>query len=251
MPTHPDAAAPRVLLTRPRPQADRFAAALRAAHPGLAITIAPLLKIVPLALPHDAAMGAKGLIFTSENGVACYAAGSARRDLPVWCVGPRTAQAAHEAGFGTVHQAGGDAVALIAALRRARPEGPLVHLHGRHMARDIARALRDAGLEARDHEIYDQRARGLDPAARAALGTPGALVVPLFSPRSARLLVAALAGVKVAATLHPVAISAAAAAAFAPPGAPKALISATPDAEAMARAVSARIRALEAGVSAR
>ena len=236
---------PHLLLTRPRAQADRFAAQLRARWPGLPITIAPLIEIALLPPPPDLADAAAGLIFTSKNGVAGFAAGCARRDLPAWCVGPRTAQAAQAAGFDDLHVAGGDARALLALLLNAPPRGPLLHLRGQHAARAIADDLRAAGIAAAETIVYDQRARPLDPAARALLARPGAVIAPLFSPRSARLLADALATPPLRARLHLVAISAAAAAPLRSAHAETLKIAATPDAGAMLAQIAHVIRVLE------
>lgn len=241
-------ASPHLLLTRPRPQSERFAESLRAALRGLRVTIAPLMRIELHPPGVGAADGVAGLIFTSENGVAGFVAGCARRDLPVWCVGPRTAQAAREAGFAQVLEGGGDARALIATLLDRRPQGPLLHARGRHAAADIAGALREAGIGARDLVVYDQQAQPLPPAGAALLASRGDVVVPVFSPRSARLLAAHLPQGGTRARLHLVAISAAAAQPLAGHGAIHAQhIVSAPDAAAMHSMVAKVIRALEAG----
>ncbi len=239
-------AMPHLLLTRPQPQAERFAATLRAEFPDLPVTIAPLMRIALSPPGPDISDGITGLIFTSENGVAGFVAGCSRRDLPVWCVGPRTAQAASRAGFGKVHIAGGDARALLDKLLRARPQGPLLHLRGTHAAADIAHALRAAEIPAQDCVVYDQVAANLSPPALAVLAKPGAVIVPLFSPRSARLFVASVGAHHLHARLHVVAISAAAAQPVANAGfAAETCVSASPDAKTMAVMAAKVIRALE------
>jgi len=240
-------ASPHLLLTRPRPQSERFAESLRAELPGLRVTIAPLMAIVLDPPAPGAAEGIAGVIFTSENGGAGFAAGCARRDLPVWCVGPRTARAAREAGFAEVHEGGGDARALIATLLDQRPEGPLLHARGSHAAADISGALRDAGIGARDLVVYDQRAQPLPPEGAALLAGAGDVVVPVFSPRSARLLAEHLPPDGNGARLHLIAISAAAAQPLAGHDAIHAQhIVSAPDARAMHSMVAKVMRALEA-----
>lgn len=186
----------RLLLTRPRPQGEAFAAALAAALPGrFAPVLAPMLEIAPRAAADLAAIdlaGAQALLFTSSNGVEAFAGLSAERGPPAWCVGDSTARAARAAGF-AARSAGGDVVALAAlAMAAARPDGgELVHVRGRHAAGDLVGRLAAAGLPARGLELYDQVA--VDPPAEAAaLLAAGAVeVAAAFSPRSAAAFAAA------------------------------------------------------------
>lgn len=241
----PARSVPHLLLTRPRAQAERLATQIRARWPGLGVTISPLLEIALHPPRPDVADEAAGLIFTSENGVAGFAAGCPGRALPAWCVGPRTAQAARDAGFTTLHVAGGDAQSLLALLQRMAPPGPLLHLRGQHAARAIASDLRAAGIAAREQVVYDQEARPLDPAAQALLERPGDVIAPLFSPRTARLFAAALRRIAVQARLHPVAISAAAAQPLEETHPETLKIAAKPDAQAVIARIAEVIHALE------
>ncbi len=216
---------PRVILTRPAVQARRFAAALRRAVPGLRIMIAPLMEEVLLHPVPE--LAGRGVILTSETGVR-----AAVRLIPsggrgaAWCVGPRTAAAARRAGF-AAQAVGGDADALVAAL--ARPGPPLVHLRGEEARGDVARRLTAAGRATDEVVVYRQEARSLTPRARAVLGGPGPVIVPLFSPRSAALFRAAVpapgAGVTLAAFSPAVA-------AELPPG-PRVLLTPRPEGPAM------------------
>ncbi len=94
----------RLLVTRPEPDAERTAAALRAR--GHSVVIAPLLRIEPLA---DAAIGAgpwAAVLVTSAN-IAHAIAGHAKRadltHLPVFAVGERSAHAMRIAGLRPRH----------------------------------------------------------------------------------------------------------------------------------------------------
>ena len=162
---------PLLLLTRPEPASHRFAA--EAAALGLEVVISPVLRIVPVA--HDSARlaVAKGLVFTSENAVPFAGEGRGR---PAICVGPRSAEVARAAGFDAV--AGpGDALRLIPMLGDLG-EGWL-HPHGTH----IAKVLPVPGMA-----VYDQLPVAPNAQALAALAGDRPVLVPLFSPRSARLL---------------------------------------------------------------
>ena len=183
-----DNAAPLILLTRPRPQSERFAADLGGLAP---VRIIPLQAIVPTA-PLPELGGIRGLIFTSENAVRIFAAASDRRDLRAYCVGGRTADTAR--GLGLEAVAGrGSADALIETIAQAAPHGPLLHLHGRHTRGAVAARLSERGIETRAAEVYDQRAIApTEPLAPLATGRR--VIAPLFSPRSAELLAAQISG---------------------------------------------------------
>jgi uroporphyrinogen-III synthase len=151
---------PLLLLTRPRPAARRFLDACEEAlwEPIPAI-LSPVLAIRPLLL--EVGERPAALILTSENGAA-RAGELGLAGLPAWCVGPRTAQAAREAGLEAV-EAGPDAEGLLAALLAARPQGPLLHLRGEHARGDLAPRLRAGGLEAREAVAYAQDPRPPTP----------------------------------------------------------------------------------------
>lgn len=216
-----------VLLTRPQAASERFARMLRAAEPAVAAVIAPLMRIVPV--PHDSAalQAAPVVVLTSAEAVPAAGAGAGRRAL---CVGGATADAAAAAGFAVeVGQGGAEALLPLIA---ARP-GPMIHPHGRH----IARRLPVPGMV-----VYDQVALDPDAALLALLAADAPLVLPLFSPRSAALAAQAAAGAR--APIAAVAISDAAAAGW---GAPVTATAALPDAAAMRDAVLAVWAALTAG----
>lgn len=175
---------PTVLLTRPAPDSAAFAAAL-AERITVPVVVSPLMRIVT-----DGTLPSMddvdGVIFTSRNGVRAY------RELngpvrPCYCVGPGTAEEARAAGM-EAWSAEGDAVALEALIRRDRPEGHWLHLHGRHVRVDLAARLNEAGISAEGRVIYAQEAQPLSAEAQALLQGEAPVVAPLFSPRSAKLL---------------------------------------------------------------
>jgi uroporphyrinogen-III synthase len=232
-----DNAAPLVILTRPREASERFMEQMRAAFGPVAVKILPLMDIAPLgdALDLD---GVAALIFTSAAGVEVFGTLTTDRSLPAWCVGDRTAEAARNIGLKAT-SAGGDAEALIALMAEARPEGRLMHLHGAHVSVNVAERLTRLGLRAEARAIYDQVRVPAGEAMGAALMHPGPILVPLFSPRSARLFVEA-AG-EVTGDVYPVVISAATCDALPDKLAKRARIADAPDASAMIRAMGALI----------
>lgn len=219
---------PILLITRPLPQARRFAEDAVAACPPHETLIAPLSEVV--GLPFDPAVfaGARGLVLSSANAVPFLPPAG---PLPAWCVGPATARAARAAGY-AARDIGGDAAALVARLEAERPEGPLVHAHGRHLARQIAGAV--PGVEIRGVAVYEARALPLPAAVAAALRDGRPVVAPVFSPRAA----AALGRHEGLGALRAVAISRACAEALPPEIAAAALIAEAPEGGAMLRRVA-------------
>ncbi|MDG3041245.1 uroporphyrinogen-III synthase [Roseicyclus marinus] len=232
-----DNAAPLVILTRPRAASERFVEALRADVGPVAVTILPLMDMAPLVDSLDLD-GVAALIFTSAAGVETFAGLTDDRSLNAWCVGDRTAEAARDIGLKAT-SAGGDAEALIALMAEARPEGRLLHLHGAHVSVDVADRLAQHGLRAEGLAIYDQVSVPPGDAMAAALAHDGPILVPLFSPRSARLFVEA-AG-QAADRIQPVVISIATRDALPDALAQRATVADTPDAPAMIRALSSLI----------
>ncbi|HEY0282085.1 MAG TPA: uroporphyrinogen-III synthase [Rhizomicrobium sp.] len=210
----------RVLLTRPKQDAGVFTGRLRQlGHEALS---APLLHVrfhagEPLALD-----GVQAILVTSANGVRALARRTKRRDLPVFAVGPQTAQEALSAGFARVESAEGDAVALAEALPRwARADaGSLLHATGAQGAGRLASLLAAKGYQVITEALYDVVASAALPQDVANALEGGSLDAALFfSPRSAGVfrdcvLKAALAGA--CAGLIAVCISRTAAEALAP-----------------------------------
>ncbi|MCB1407868.1 MAG: uroporphyrinogen-III synthase [Rhodobacteraceae bacterium] len=171
---------PLLLLTRPEPQARRFAERIGG---DIDLLIAPLSEVAPVAFDPAVFTDAAGLILTSVNAVPPLT-GLPLRGLPAWCVGPATAKAAARAGY-VVHEGGGDAETLIARLVRAKPEGPLVHAHGVHLARDLVAALAPHGIAVRGTVVYEARPLAWPPEVLDRMKTAPCVVAPLFSPRAA------------------------------------------------------------------
>ncbi|MFN4099645.1 MAG: uroporphyrinogen-III synthase [Pararhodobacter sp.] len=221
---------PILLITRPLPQARRFAAEAESACPAHEALLAPLSEVVALPFDPSVFAGAKGLILTSANAVPML---PPLPGLQAWCVGPATAKAARAAGL-TPLDGGGDAAALIATLKAAQPAGPLVHAHGRHLSRDLVAAL--PALDLRGVRVYEARALDFPPDVLSRLAHRR-VIVPLFSPRAARNL-ARQAGVLSLRGMVPVAISPACAEALPEELHAQTIIAGSPDGPAMLRAVA-------------
>lgn len=183
-PTIPPVPRPKLLLTRPQPASERFAAELRDDGAGsFDCVISPLVGIVASG-PLPDLSGYMRLIFTSANAVEAYADLGGPSGLSCFTVGDATALAAENAGL-VPRSAGGDADALASLIRRDRPAGPLLHLRGTHARGDLAERLTAQGILTDEAVIYDQPLGDLSPEAQTLLGAWPAVIVPLFSPRSA------------------------------------------------------------------
>ena len=227
-----------VLITRPQPQAGRLGQQLTAALGGaVRLVLSPLMAREFLAPPlppgpHEA------LLLTSETGAE--AAGRLRaagQSLPdtLHCVGTRTAEVARRHGFDpiTICDTAKD---LIAQLRKTASSGPLLYLHGSDVSARLDLALEEAGIRATSAVVYAQRPQPLSEAARHLLDTPGPVVVPLYSPRSARLLVDALPE-RARAEILPCAISEAVLSALPETIRCRAVVADRPDGAAMKQAI--------------
>ena len=146
----------RLLVTRPEPDAERTAAALRA-H-GHAVTVAPLLRVETLA---DAELGAgpwAAILVTSANAARAIAAHkrvAELRALPVFAVGERSAQAMRAAGFADVSSAEGAAGDLTRlAAERLKHGEPLLYLAGADRSSDIAADLAAQNFLVRTVVVY-------------------------------------------------------------------------------------------------
>jgi len=223
----------RLLLTRPEPDAERTAAALRAR--GHEVIIASLLRIEPAAGAQIGAGPWAAILITSANAASAIAAHpqiTRLRALPVFAVGERSARAMTAAGFADVTFADGDAgdLAMLVA-ERLGPQAPLLYLAGADRAGDLAGALGARGLGVQTTIIYRAIAAADLPRAAVDALTRGADGVLHFSRRSAETYVAAArAGGMLAAALKPAhyCLSAQVAEPLARAGAPDVRIAARP-----------------------
>lgn len=185
--------APRVIVTRPSPDAEAFAAEL--ARAGFAPILSPAMAIRTREGPVDLA-GVGALAFTSANGVRAFAENSPVRGLPVFAVGEATAAEAKAQGFDVAAVGQGDVESLARivsdAKRRGRIDGAVLHVAGGDRAGDLVALLESEGVPARRAVLYvAEPVTDLSGAARAALAeTPPAEWVAFFSPRTARLFIA-------------------------------------------------------------
>lgn len=181
---------PVLLLTRPRSGSEAFLNALpQDAQDHVECIISPLMEIeMTGTLPDIGAFD--GVIFTSANGVEAFRKhGGRAKSQRAIAVGDQTAQAADALGFRTL-TAGGNAERLIAFVKEQGLIGPLLHIRGQIAVGDIAKNLTDASVPTKEAVLYQQVLQPLNAEATAALSQDRQVIAPLFSPRTARHLVA-------------------------------------------------------------
>jgi len=150
-----------VLVTRPHPDDEATAGALRAR--GFEVLQAPMLRFEPVPFHDDADARYGAIIVTSANAlraIAPHLAGSRLLKLPLFAVGEHTASAAGDAGFSEVMTAKGDAAALrdlvLASVKskQLKKASPLLYLAGADLARDLSGELGEKGFTVVTQTTY-------------------------------------------------------------------------------------------------
>jgi uroporphyrinogen-III synthase len=177
----------RVVVTRPRVDGERTAAALEAS--GHEVLVAPLVRIEPIAA--DLAGTWSAIVITSANAPRA-AASAGLRNLPVFAIGARSAEAAREAGFDNVSAADGNAKNLVQLIvsRCVDAMAPVLYLAGEDRARDLVAELAMYGIRVELRVVYRATAEPFPPVLAAALEAGDVDAVLHFSRRSAELFVA-------------------------------------------------------------
>ena len=189
----------RLIVTRPAGDAGPLRQQLEAM--GHEVVLAPLLDIVPVTGAVIPDRDYQAIAFTSANGARAldgHVALAGLRKLPAFAVGPQSAEAARDAGFGDVTVAGGDGKGLAAYIAATREpnDGDILHPAGRQTASGFSGLLTEAGFAVTRVIVYSAEPMTLSP--KLASGADGVL---LYSPRSARLWRDAMAD-KAAGLIH-------------------------------------------------
>ncbi len=165
----------RMLVTRPADRDDPYMALVR--ELGGEPVSYPLYKIEPLKTDVDLA-GIMALVFTSAHGAVSFAAQSSQRDLPVYAVGPQTADAARTAGFADTAYANGTAADLV----RLIPDGigPVLYGRGAEISYPVADTLAARGISVKEVILY--KTVPIEPLPPV----PPADIVLFFSARTAQ-----------------------------------------------------------------
>jgi uroporphyrinogen-III synthase len=242
-----------VLVTRPHPDGETTAAALRAR--GFEVLEAPMLRFEPVAFRGDMDGRYGGVILTSANalrGIEPRLKSHRLLELPLFAVGDQTAAAARHAGFTQVISAKGDAADLrdlvLASVKTKQLKGAstLLYLAGAEVARDLAGELGGHGIRVMTHATYKMSpVTNLPPEVCEAFAANQLEAVLHYSQRSARAFLdaARAAGVEISALAVPqCCISAAVASIVRDAGAARAMVAESPDENALFRALDRALR---------
>jgi uroporphyrinogen-III synthase len=242
-----------VLVTRPQPDDEATAAALRAR--GFEVLTAPMLRFEPVAFQDDTDAAYGAVIVTSANalrGIEPHLENSRLLALPLFAVGERTADAARGVGFENVVSADGDAAGLrdcvLASVKtkELRKASPLLYLAGADLARDLAGELGERGFTVVTHTTYRMApVSSLPREICDAFAAHRIEAVLHYSRRSARafLQAARAGGVEISALAIPqCCLSAQVATVVRDGGATQVVVAATPDENALLGALDRALR---------
>jgi len=178
-----------VLVTRAEPDASELKVQLEAL--GHTVTVEPLLQIEFMPLKAGAFKSAQALIATSRNGLRALAASPVRPHalkLPIFVVGPGTAELARTLGFARIIEGAGTAGDLVPQVAgQIEPaRGTVVYLAGETFAFDLEAALENQRIAVRKVTVYRAKPSQTLTARTAQLIASGPLdAVILMSPRTA------------------------------------------------------------------
>lgn len=242
-----------VLVTRPHPDDEATAAALRAR--GFEVLRAPMLRFEPVAFGGDLDARYGAVIVTSANalrGIEPRLKSHRLLELPLFAVGEQTAAAARNAGFTHVVSAKGDATDLrdlVLASVKAKQlhnASTLLYLAGADMARDLAGELGEHGLRVMTQTTYKMSpVASLPREVCDAFAANQVEAVLHYSGRSARAFVEAAraAGVEISALAIPqCCISDAVARIVRDAGATQVMVAESPDENALFRSLDRALR---------
>ncbi len=244
-----------ILVTRPHPDNEATASALRAR--GYEVLLAPMLRFEAVATGNDLDAGFDAVIVTSANALRAVAlSGHPILARPLFAVGEHTAEAARAAGFDKVLSAGGDAGGLRDLLRarvkakELKKTSRLIYLAGADLSGDLAGELGAAGFDVSVRTTYRMVALSTLPRDTLdAFAANGIEAVLHYSARTARAFVEAVrgAGIEISALSVPqCCLSTNLAAILREAGATRAQAAARPDEKALFEALE---RALRSGLA--
>ena len=242
-----------VLVTRPHPDNEATAAALRAR--GFEVVLAPMLRFEPLPLSGDMTAGYGAVIVSSANALRAIEAQlvqSPLQGLPLFAVGEQSAAAARALGFQKVITADGDAAALrdrvlaSARAKQLKKQDALLYLAGADLAHDLEGELSSRGFDVVVMTTYRMVALANLPAeACEAFAANRIDAVLHYSQRSARAFLNAVraGGVEISAlSLPQCCISANVAFPLREAGATQVQVAASPDENALFAALERALR---------
>jgi uroporphyrinogen-III synthase len=242
-----------VLVTRPHPDDETTASALRAR--GFELLRAPMLRFEPVAFRDDETTDYDAVLVTSANalrGLAPQLSGHRLLKLPLFAVGEHTASVARGMGFEKIVAVDGDAARLRDRVLEAvkakalKKESRLLYLAGADISRDLAGELGAHGLSVVTQTTYKMvPVTSLPREVCEAFVANGIEAVLHYSRRSARAFLdaARAAGVEISALAIPqICISAAVASVLREAGATQLVVAASPHERALFEALERALR---------
>lgn len=173
-----------VLVTRPFEQARAFAAEIIPL--GALPVIQPLLDIEYISLDFETISKPDAVIVTSLHAVKGRIFPVGWQDVPVYCVGEKTAESARISGAQMCVCGEGGVESLLPLIRLDIPRGShILYLCGNHVTCDMTEALHDYKVEA----VIGYRASAVDTFQPDILAVfPEIVYITLFSARTGRIL---------------------------------------------------------------
>ncbi len=174
-----------LLLTRPKAKSEAFRADLQAfLKREIVAVISPVLEVIDFG-PIPDLTDYKTIILTSQHATERLGKAGLLLEKTITTVGEETARFAR--GYGADARAlGSNASDFLEQAHSLVP--PCLHCRGVHTRGDIARHLSEIGIETDEVVIYDQKAKPLSDEAMAIFAEQRNVVLPLFSPRTSRIL---------------------------------------------------------------
>lgn len=242
-----------VLVTRPPPDVETTASALRAR--GFEVLQAPMLRRELIAFYDDMKAHYGAVIVTSANALRSiehHLRGHRLLELPLFAVGEHTAAAARHAGFTHVISANSNAKSLrdsvLASVKakELKKASTLLYLAGADQAYDLASELGEHGLHVVTQMTYRMTPVSSLPQEVSGAFTANRIEAVLhYSPRSARAFLEAIriAGVEISALAIPqCCISDAVASVVREAGATQVFVATSPDENALLGALDRTLR---------
>nr|WP_321455237.1 uroporphyrinogen-III synthase [uncultured Cohaesibacter sp.] len=184
----------KILVTRPEIDQQQTISALdKLGFEGIS---SPVMDIVPLSfiLPDT---DWQALVVTSRNGLRMLSSDDVGRfqDVPLYCVGERTAELARQLRFSNVAVVAATSAALAEQLiRQLIPQrGPVLYLAGKIRSGSVDRDLKDHGFSVCLQEVYEMRKRArFSQEAFEAIVSHNLHGVLVYSARTCRILLSLL-----------------------------------------------------------
>ena len=179
---------PVIILTRPEPQASRFADQLAKRVPeGVEILKIPLFQTELLERVPEIDDDVGAIVFTSENAVRALSFQYAPRNLKTYSVGSRTADVAREHGWKT-QSAEGTASELTQLVADSGLSGTVFWPRGEVANEGFAIELRELGIEVKEQVLYRMSHTGNTEPLKLALEKANGAILPVFSSEAARAI---------------------------------------------------------------